>query len=119
MNDLHTGPASGDAGQTDIAEQQRQALRPVLNACRCMTLMDPVALQFNEITLLDPYARMVKLATVLTEAIGANEALRDLVRRDNVATVLQAQAILRKKGEFILPAAFGADPPAGDAERSR
>jgi len=89
--------------------RERAELAPLLDTCRAITLMMPLAVEFNDIPVVSPAKRMVLVGRVINQAVDQNERLLDLVRESGAVQVLREALMRRQNDPLACGAAFLAD----------
>lgn len=80
-----------------------ESQRNVLDVCRRVTLMQPLAGRFDAMPMLPPLERVTLAAKVVIEAAREQDLLRDLVGRTNVMESFRELAMERAGGNVVLP----------------
>lgn len=103
--------------QTAIAPLPTDPIRLVLDICRRVTLMEPLAARFDAIPMMSPIERVKTAATVVIEAAEEHEYIRELVTSMGCMAAFKTLASQRAAGGVELPQ-LKPDLPGG-AERMR
>lgn len=75
----------------------------VLDVCRRVMLMQPVAVRFDELPMLSPVERVKLAATVVIQAAQEHQYIKDIVTRSGALAAFQAIARARTGGHIDLP----------------
>lgn len=96
----------------DAVARQRAELAPLLNVGRNITLMLPVAAQFNDLPMLDGVKRLALLGKVIAGAVDENDNLLTMVKQTGAVQVLRTAIAQRQSGSVVPAPAFLPDVPA-------
>jgi hypothetical protein len=77
--------------------------RNILDVCRRVMLMEPVAGDFNQLPMTEPTQRVKAVAMVLVNAANEHDFIRRIVEETGVIKSLHAMARDRAGGEISLP----------------
>ena len=91
----------------------------VVDVCRCVMLMEPVASDFNSILMTDPVQRVKDVGKCIQKAAEGNDVLRKMAANRNVFPLLFAAAKSRLSGQFVAPKAFLPDLVRGVKRESQ
>lgn len=104
--------------QAELPLPTQDPMQVVLDICRRVTLMEPLAARFDAIPMMPPLERVKVAATVVIEAAEEHEYIRDLITRNSCMQAFHAIARMRTGGAVELPQ-LKADLPGGVAEQTR
>lgn len=96
----------------ELTKEQRH-LAPIMDVCRRITLMLPLAHMLNDIPMRGPAERLPRVVTLLEEAMrmtdGGSLEFRTLIVQSNIPGALREQFALRKEGSGVFAAALSED----------
>jgi hypothetical protein len=87
-------------------------MRDIMDVCRRVMLMDPVAAEFIDLAMIEPTERVKRVAVVVAKAARRHDSIKERAQQVGVIDLLLALAKGREKGEGLAQATLLPDLPA-------
>jgi hypothetical protein len=99
--------------------QTTEEMHALLQVAKSTLLMEPVALELNDLMVTAPSRRIIAVTECLRRAGQVNETVANLIKSKNALTTLMNEGRRRVKGDVVVAAAILSDLPFRMAREAR